>query len=386
MIEAITETMTETKATLLVVDDAVTNIDILLEALGENYAVRVATNGADALDSVKEVRPDLILLDVMMPGMNGFEVCRHLKNDPAALDIPIIFLTALSEDSNVAHGLDMGAVDYITKPFNPAIVKARVRNHLELKKHRDHLTSLVAQRTRELLKACERLLELGRLKDDFLRMISREIRTPANGVLGIGELIIDLCPPSANCALYSNLFRESSLRLRNMIDDTTMIGNIEKASLKSGETISFPLLLDEVRASLQDIQISVVQQSVMEPVFLQGDRTLLKRALETMILLATTFSSDKHTAHIAGLVEARVLRLHIDLDDLSLSEEQSVDFFEIGSNARCASTAEMLGLAPVVAHKILSAFGGEMRLVKGEGKTGYLEAILILEQGYVKQA
>jgi signal transduction histidine kinase len=261
--------------------------------------------------------------------------------------------------------------------FNPAIVKARVRNHLELKKHRDHLTSLVAQKTRELVKACKRLLELGRLKDDFLGMISHEIRTPANGVLGIGELIIDLCPPSADCALYSDLFRESSLRLCNLIEDTTMICNIEKAPLKSGEAISFPLLLDEVRASLRDIQISVVKQSVMEPVFLKGDRILLKRALETMVLLATTFSSDKHTAHIAGLVEARVLRLHLDLDDLSLSEEQSADFFEISSNVRSASTAEMLGLAPVVAHKILSAFGGEMRLVKGEGKTGYLEAILI---------
>ncbi len=377
MIEAITETMTEAKATLLVVDDAVTNIDILLESLGENYAVRVATDGADALDSVKEVRPDLILLDVMMPGMNGFEVCRHLKNDPALRDIPIIFLTALNEDSNMTHGLDMGAVDYITKPFNPAIVKARVRNHLELKKHRDHLTSLVAQRTRELAKACKRLLELGRLKDDFLGMISHEIRTPASGVFGIGEMIIDLCPPSANCTLYSDLFRESSLRLCNLIEDTTMICNIEKAPLKSGEAISFPLLLDEVRASLHDIQISVIKQSVMEPAFLKGDRTLLKRALETMVLLATTFSRDKHTAHIAGLLEARVLRLHIDLDDLSLSEEQSANFFEINSNVRSASTAEMLGLAPVVAHKILSAFGGEMRLVKGEGKTGYLEAILI---------
>jgi putative two-component system response regulator len=168
MAATITETLIETRSKLLVVDDVVTNIDILLEALGEDYAVRVATGGADALDSVKETLPDLILLDVMMPGMDGFAVCRCLKDDPTTRDVPIIFLTALNEDSNVAYGLDMGAVDYITKPFNSAIVKARVRNHLELKKHRDHLASLVAQRTRELAKAYERLLELGRLKDDFL--------------------------------------------------------------------------------------------------------------------------------------------------------------------------------------------------------------------------
>jgi CheY-like chemotaxis protein len=371
--------MSETRPTLLVVDDVAANIDILLEAVGEDYTVRVATDGAAALNSVKKLLPDLILLDIMMPGIDGFEVCRRLKDDPATQDIPIIFLTARNEDADEASGLSLGAVDYITKPFNPAIVNARVRNHLELKKHRDHLTLLVAQRTRELAKAYERLLELGRLKDDFLRMISHEIRTPANGVLGIGELIIDLCPASEDCTLYSDLFQKSSLRLRNLIEDATMIVDIEKAPLKSGAAISFPVLLDEVRASLKDIHISVAQQGSMEHVCLEGDHTLMKRALATTILLATAFSRDKHTAHITGVVEARIFRVHLDLDDLSLSAEQAAGFFETGSTARSASPAETLGLAPVVAHKIISAFGGELRIVKGEGTAGYLEAILTLE-------
>ena len=142
--------MIETRPTLLVVDDAAANIDILLEAVGEDYTVRVATDGAAALGSVKKSLPDLILLDVMMPGVDGLEVCRRLKDDPTSRDIPIIFLTALNEDADEARGLELGAVDYITKPFNPAIVKARVRNHLELKKHRDHLEELVKQRTTDL--------------------------------------------------------------------------------------------------------------------------------------------------------------------------------------------------------------------------------------------
>jgi len=142
--------MTDTIPTLLVVDDADINIDIIIEALGEDYNVRVAADGAAALRSVKKALPDLILLDIMMPVMDGFEVCRRLKDDPTARDIPIIFLTALNEDADEARGLELGAVDYITKPFNPAIVKARVRNHLELKRHRNHLEELVKKRTADL--------------------------------------------------------------------------------------------------------------------------------------------------------------------------------------------------------------------------------------------
>ena len=314
-----------------------------------------------------------------MPGMDGFEVRRRLKDDPSARDIPVIFLTAMNEDADEARGLALGAVDYITKPFNPAIVKARVRNHLELKKHRDHLEALVAEQTRELANAYERLLKLDRLKDDFLGMISHELRTPSNGVLGIGELLIDLCPVSEDCTLYGDMFRKSSLRLRNLIEDVTMIAGIEKVPPKCGPATSSPEMLDEVRESLKDIDVSVGQQGLGEPVFLQGDRPLLKRALETMILLATSFCRDKHEVQLTGVVEPQTLRLHLDLDSLSLSAEQAAGFFELGSSSRSASAAETLGLAPVVASKIISLFGGEMRLVKGEGKAGYLEAILIRE-------
>ncbi len=135
---------------VMVVDDTEANIDILVEALGENYDVRVALDGETALEDISREAPDLILLDIMMPGMDGYEVCRHLKNDPAHRDIPIIFLTAMTEEQDEARGLSLGAVDYVTKPFSPDLVKARVFNHLELKRHRDHLQDLVDQRTREL--------------------------------------------------------------------------------------------------------------------------------------------------------------------------------------------------------------------------------------------
>ncbi len=151
--------MEKPKSKLLVVDDEPINIEVLLNVLSEDYAVTVATDGIAALEKVAVSVPDLILLDILMPAMDGFEICRRLKEDPVSRDIPIIFLTALNEDADEALGLSMGAVDYISKPFNPYIVKARVRNHLELKAHREHLTSLVAEQTRKLKKAHEELLK-----------------------------------------------------------------------------------------------------------------------------------------------------------------------------------------------------------------------------------
>lgn len=111
---------------VLVVDDTETNIDILVDTLGDDYDVRVALDGEEALENVAHEKPDLILLDIMMPGMDGYAVCEQLKKDPATRDIPIIFLTAMTEEENEAKGLELGAVDYVTKPFSPALVKARV--------------------------------------------------------------------------------------------------------------------------------------------------------------------------------------------------------------------------------------------------------------------
>lgn len=142
--------MHDTESTVLVVDDVETNIDIIVETLSEEYDIMVAMDGQTALDLVAESPPDLILLDIMMPEMDGYEVCSYLKNDPITRAIPIIFLTAMTEKQDEAHGLELGAVDFITKPFSPELVKARVKNQLELKHHRDHLEELVQERTQQL--------------------------------------------------------------------------------------------------------------------------------------------------------------------------------------------------------------------------------------------
>jgi len=131
--------MVDPKPRVLIVDDERSNINILGNLLVPEFEVLVATDGESALArSCATALPDLILLDVMMPGMDGYEVCRRLKADPATRDIPVIFISAMGEEDDEALGLQIGAVDYVTKPFSPAILKMRIRTHVELKRLRDH--------------------------------------------------------------------------------------------------------------------------------------------------------------------------------------------------------------------------------------------------------
>lgn len=135
--------MNNEKSAILIVDDISSNIQVLANALQADYRIKVATSGQRALEICRsESPPDLILLDIMMPDMDGYEVCRELKSDAETSSIPIIFVTALSEVSDEEKGLNLGAVDYITKPFHLPIVKVRVRNHLNLKLKTDLLEEM----------------------------------------------------------------------------------------------------------------------------------------------------------------------------------------------------------------------------------------------------
>ena len=136
---------------ILLVDDNTTNLQLLHETLdGLGYKLLIAKNGKTALSIAQKAKPSLILLDIMMPEIDGYEVCRRLKADENTSQIPIIFITALVDEEDEAKGLGMGAVDYVTKPINPELIRARVRNHLELKQYQDHLENLVEERTRRL--------------------------------------------------------------------------------------------------------------------------------------------------------------------------------------------------------------------------------------------
>ena len=374
---------------ILIVDDNPDNVLLLVRMLTkQGYLARPVLNGRLALQAARSEPPDLILLDITMPEMNGYEVCAQLKADAALHEIPVIFISALNETLDKVKAFQVGGVDYITKPFQFEEVRARVETHLRIRTlqrqlagYNEHLEHLVAERTRELAKAYERVRELSRLKDDFLRMISHEIRTPANGVLGVGTLLLGLCPPSEDHTLYAELFEQSSLRLHNLIDDATAIADMEMLTQEKGAEISFSQLFTEIRASLPDIRIYLEQAADLEPFCLKGYHPLLKQAMESVIVLATSFSRDKHTAHMTAVVDEMGLRVQLKVDALTLSGEQVARFFEIESSVRSASSAESLGLAPVVAHQIISAFGGELRLVTGEERNGAVEALFLKGNG-----
>src|SRR6056297_4365981 len=158
------------KQTVLIVDDVTQNIVILNSTLKDQYNTLFAKSGDEALKIAKENKPDLILLDVMMPGMNGFEVCKELKKNEELKNIPIIFVTALNDSGNESEGLNLGAVDYIRKPYNIYIVKLRVRNHLKMKQYRDELLKL---------SNTDRLTEIPNRRsvmESFDREIKRAIR------------------------------------------------------------------------------------------------------------------------------------------------------------------------------------------------------------------
>jgi len=149
--------MTNSKWKVLVVDDEPNNLQLLGQILQEQYQLSFATDGAKALDAAWKVKPDIILLDIMMPGMDGYEVCRRLKVDPETSKIPVIFVTAMGEMEDERRGFEVGGVDYITKPVSRPIVQARVRTHLALYDQNRLLEEMVQQRTKQLRQAFEKI-------------------------------------------------------------------------------------------------------------------------------------------------------------------------------------------------------------------------------------
>lgn len=169
--------MTVTAPLILIVDDNPVNIDLLVHTLQGSYRLGIAKDGPKALDYVARHRPDMVLLDVMMPGMNGFEVCERLKADPATADLPIIFITAVEAAEQKVRGFALGAVDYVTKPFLAEEVRARVQTHLALKAMREQLADQNAALAAEVARQTAALQDM--LQATIAVMIQMaEIRDP----------------------------------------------------------------------------------------------------------------------------------------------------------------------------------------------------------------
>ena len=178
--------MDEARPVILIVDDTPENIDVLVGLLRDRYTIKVATDGPRALAlATAAPTPDLVLLDIMMPGMDGFEVCRQFKAREVLEDIPIIFISALSETMDKVKAFSVGGVDYVTKPFQSEEVEARIDTHLTLQRLRRELEA----RNRQLQEQYDQLHELEELRDNLVHMVIHDMRSPLMGLCGLLQLL-----------------------------------------------------------------------------------------------------------------------------------------------------------------------------------------------------
>jgi len=243
----------ESKAQILVVDDTPENIDVIVGALKESYRVKAAKDGRSALKIARGDRqPDLILLDIMMPEMDGYEVCRQLKADPSTSAIPVIFLSARSETPDMTKGFELGAEDYITKPADIAVLKARVAAHLRLKSARDELEERI-----------DTLMDNVRLREDVERITRHDLKSPLAVIMGTAESILSNQWSTADQKQRVKPIYNASVKMLEMINLSLDIYKMETGSylLKPAKVNVTELLMrvvDEFRTDARRKNIKIL--------------------------------------------------------------------------------------------------------------------------------
>ena len=356
--------MEGSKWKVLVVDDEPNNLKLLREILQDQYQLSFATDGAKALDVAWKVKPDIILLDIMMPEMDGYETCRRLKADPETSKIPVIFITALGETEDERRGFEVGGVDYITKPVSAPIVQARVRTHLALYDQNRVLEEKIREQTRELVDAHKKLRILDKIKGDFLQLISHELRTPLHGMLGVTELLIEECPSTPEIEELAELFKLSRDRMIELIDDALLLTQIGIS--KDGTTLAtIPLhslltrVVEKAVKSARAVNVSIGAVPDCDPKIV-GEEELLEKAMTYMVTTALKCTESGGTVDFDCTVETDIVRIGILATGYQLPEEKIDSFFEMFSMSQPLTPGGDLGLAPTVAQKIISLFGGNV--------------------------
>ncbi len=229
--------------TVLIVDDMSINIQILSGFLKTDYHIKVASTGKKALEVVASPNPpDLILLDVVMPEVNGFEICRRLKNDEKTKEIPVIFITVLADVENKVKGFTAGGADYVTKPFQREEVLARVQTHLKIKEQNSRLQ----QQAAELNHARNIAEQANKAKSEFLANVSHEIRTPMNAILGFSEILLKETENPVHRHRLQNI-RSAGKVLTALIDDILDLSKVEAGKLEiCSEPMNFRDILNEI--------------------------------------------------------------------------------------------------------------------------------------------
>jgi two-component system sensor histidine kinase/response regulator len=360
---------------IMIVDDNPANLKLLEGMLEQQgHEVRSFPLGRLALASARSHAPDLILLDINMPEMNGYEVCERLKADEELSHIPVIFLSALNEIQDKVRAFRCGAVDYIAKPFHFEEVQARVETHLklhllqrELQLQNERLEQTVAARTRELAESNARLSILDRSKSEFLTLISHEFRTPLIGLLGVGDLILEDLPSSAENNELREMFDQSRRRILSILDDALLLTQFDVGGQQFG---SAPVLLHTVvhRALGNAAEFAGSRGVALTPPpgnreVVLGNEELLVRALQALVETAVKFSSKGGAVDLSLAHGRDSLSLVIESRGRTIPSFALPKLFDIFAISDPITPGGDLGLGPPLAYRILSLFSASVDVV-----------------------
>ncbi len=337
------------KSRILVVDDITRNLQVVGTMLrNEGYHVMPATSGAQALERAAAQPPDLILLDLMMPEMDGLEVCRRLKDDPATRQIPVIFLTASNEMEHLVSGFSVGAVDYVTKPFNAPELLARVRTHLELQHAR------------------ARLREMNDEKNEFMGIVAHDLKNPLGAIQGYAEIILEETEaPQGEVADCAGRIRETARRMTDMVQQLLDANRIERGEmqLNMAPTELTPLVRSVVENYLP--RAAAKQQTIHfedtgAPATVPADPQVMMQVMENLISNAVKYSPAGKNIRVRISAEPGSVRCAIEDEGPGLSIEDQKKLF--GKFARLSAKPtggeHSTGLGLSIVKRMVEAMNG----------------------------
>ena len=364
---------------ILVVDDNPLNrgaLSDLLEAMG--YQVDAAEDGDAALARVRSTLPDLILLDIMMPGMNGYEVCRRLKADPRSRNIPVVFVTALSDTEDKVAAIEAGGDDFLTKPFHRPMLLARIRSLLRLKRAGDELES-----------SYRKLQALERLRDDLMKMIVHDLKSPLMGVLGTLEIITDgdLGPLSAE---QQRLLADAHQRgddMLHLIDDLLELTQLEESRLTLQLTeLEAGALLREVAEEWRvRVEHGAAELALDKPppLHFRADEHLIRRVFGNLLGNAVKHGGSNLRIQLSAAPEPQAdgggtgVRFTVADNGVGIPEAyHDMIFHKFGSVGRVRSELRSSGLGLTFCKLAVEAHGGRIWLQSGEGKGSAFHFVL----------
>jgi len=389
------------KGNILIVDDIPENLKVLSTMLAkQGYKIRPAINGKIALQLVRFIPPDLILLDIMMPEMDGYEVCGHLKADEKTRNIPVIFISALSETFDKVKAFSAGGVDYVTKPFQSAEVLARIETHLNLQnlqKSLEKKNKLLEQEIVVRKRAEETAQAANRAKSAFLSNTSHELRTPLNGILGYAQILRREHNLTTTQIDGLNIIYKSGHHLLTLINDILDLARIEagKLALYPAPT-NLPNFLDGVVGMMQMAAQQKALQFIFDvpkdlPIAVETDEKRFRQVLLNLLGNAVKFT-DKGSITLRVLcVDKKWDSIRFEVQDtgVGMTPEQAKKIFQpfeqVGDEKK---QREGTGLGLSITHQLVNLMGGDLKVssVPGKGSTFWFEIHLpVLEESNLEQ-